>query len=51
MTLRGVIKSSLPVYFSDTVQAQRQLAPVYQGFFSSWLAALSPAKQRALEQG
>jgi FkbM family methyltransferase len=51
MSFRGALKSLLPLYLLETVQAQRQLAPVYDGsFLASWFAALSPGKHRALEQ-
>src|SRR5579862_3245014 len=51
MSLRGALKSALPLYLSESIQAQRQLAPAYEGaFLAGWLAALSPGKQRALEQ-
>lgn len=51
MSLRGAFKSALPVYLLETIQAQRQLAPVYGGSSAaSWFAALSPAKHKALEQ-
>ena len=51
MSLRGALKSSLPLYLLETIQSQQQLAPVYGGsFFASWFAALLPGKHRALEQ-
>jgi FkbM family methyltransferase len=51
MSLRSTLKSLLPSYLLETIQSQKQLAPVYGGsFFPSWFAALSPGKHRALEQ-
>jgi FkbM family methyltransferase len=51
MSLRGVIKSSLPYYLLETVRAQKQLAPAYKGsFLASWFAAFSPGKRSALER-
>jgi FkbM family methyltransferase len=51
MRLRGMIKSSLPLYLLETIRAQRQLAPAYKGsVLASWFAAFSPGKHGALEQ-
>jgi len=51
MSLRGVIKSSLPLYLLETIRAQRQLAPAYKGSaLASWLAAFLPGKHSALER-
>ncbi len=50
MSFRGLLKSALPHFLLEAIQAHKQLAPIYSSALQGWFAAFSPDKLKALEQ-